>query len=86
MKHKNFFENLTESICNAIPTNLPLLKSDIEKNIKSVLTSAFSKLDLVTREEFDTQTKVLARTRKKIEKLEEKIAELEKLVNETPDE
>jgi len=51
---------------------------DIEKNIRGLLSGAFSRLDLVTREEFDVQIKVLARTREKLIALEERIAELEK--------
>ena len=50
---------------------------DAEKNVKAVLTSALAKLDLVTREEFDIQTGVLARTREKLEALEARVAELE---------
>lgn len=51
---------------------------DIEKNLRALLSSAFARLDLVTREEFDVQREVLARTRDKLEKLEAKLAELEK--------
>jgi ubiquinone biosynthesis accessory factor UbiK len=52
--------------------------ADLEKNLRSLLQSAFSRLDLVTREEFDVQREVLARTRAKLEALEAKLAELEK--------
>lgn len=51
---------------------------DIEKNLRALLASAFAKLDLVTREEFDVQAAVLARTREKLEALEARVAELEK--------
>ncbi len=51
---------------------------DIEKNARAMLSGAFSKLDLVTREEFDVQAKVLARTREKLAALEARVAELEK--------
>jgi BMFP domain-containing protein YqiC len=51
---------------------------DIEKNMRAMLSGAFSKLDLVTREEFDVQAKVLARTREKLTTLEARVAELEK--------
>jgi ubiquinone biosynthesis accessory factor UbiK len=51
--------------------------ADIEKNLRVLLQSAFSRLDLVTREEFDVQREVLARTRTKLEALEAKLAELE---------
>jgi hypothetical protein len=53
---------------------------DLEKNLRALLTGAFSRLDLVTREEFDVQREVLARTRAKLEELEAKLAELEKQV------
>ncbi|HSW69995.1 MAG TPA: accessory factor UbiK family protein [Gammaproteobacteria bacterium] len=82
MDKLNFLNDLSKKLSEALPKNLQLLKKDIEKNFHIVLANAFSKLDLVTRDEFDAQTKVLARSRKKIEKLEEKIKELEKLIDE----
>jgi ubiquinone biosynthesis accessory factor UbiK len=51
--------------------------ADLEKNLRALLQSAFSRLDLVTREEYDVQREVLARTRAKLEALEAKLAELE---------
>ena len=51
--------------------------ADLEKNLRALLQSAFSRLDLVTREEFDVQREVLARTRAKLRELEAKLAELE---------
>jgi ubiquinone biosynthesis accessory factor UbiK len=51
---------------------------DIEKNMRAMLGTAFTKLDLVTREEFDVQTEVLKRTREKLTELEAKIGALEK--------
>ncbi len=50
---------------------------DIEKNLRAMLNQGFSKLDLLTREEFEIQTEVLARTRAKLEALEQRVAELE---------
>lgn len=50
---------------------------DVERNVKALLSQGFSKLDLVTREEFDTQAQVLARTRVRLEELEKRVAELE---------
>ena len=52
--------------------------ADIEKNMRAMLTALFSRLDLVTREEFDVQSQVLARTREKLSQLEATLAELEK--------
>ena len=51
---------------------------DIEKNVKAVLASIFEKMDLVTREEFDIQSQLLARTREKLTALEARVSELEK--------
>lgn len=50
---------------------------DVEKNMRAMLTTLFSKLDLVTREEFDVQQAVLIRTREKLDLLEARLAELE---------
>jgi len=52
--------------------------ADLERNLKAMLAGVFSRLDLVTREEFDVQREVLARTRAKVQELEAKLAELEK--------
>ena len=56
---------------------------DIEKNMRALLAQGFAKLDLVTREEFDVQTQVLARTRGKLAELEAHVAELEAQRNKT---
>ena len=50
---------------------------DLEKNLQAMLSAAFTRLNLVTREEFDVQAKVLMRTREKLAVIEQKIAELE---------
>lgn len=50
---------------------------DLEKNVRGLMSQGFQKLDLVTREEFDLQTHVLARTRAKLEELEAKVTALE---------
>jgi len=80
MKKTDFLHELNEKLCHALPPNLKALKKDLGKNFHAVLTKAFGKLDLVTREEFDTQTKVLARSRQKIEALETQVKKLEKLI------
>ena len=51
---------------------------DIEQNLKAGVTSMLGKFDMVSREEFDVQTEVLARTRARLEQLEARLAELEK--------
>lgn len=50
---------------------------DLERNVKAMMAGAFSRMDLVTREEFDVQAKVLARTRERLNELERRVAELE---------
>ena len=52
--------------------------ADLQKNLKALLTQQFARLELVTREEFDTQSKVLARARAKLDVLEQRLAELER--------
>ena len=49
----------------------------MQKNMKALLTQQFARLELVTREEFDTQSKVLAKTRTKLESLERRLTEIE---------
>ena len=51
---------------------------DIETNVRAMMNQGFQKIDLVTREEFDLQSRVLAKTREKLEALEEKVTALEK--------
>jgi len=70
----NFFNDLQGKINEAFE-NSPA--KDIERNVKAMMTQGFSKLDLVTREEFDIQAQVLAKTRAKLEALEVRVAELE---------
>jgi BMFP domain-containing protein YqiC len=81
MQPSQLLKDLSERLSNALPPNLHTLKKDWEKTVHGILVSAFAKFDVVTREEFDTQTKVLARTRKKVESLEAALAELEKTVH-----
>jgi ubiquinone biosynthesis accessory factor UbiK len=72
-----FFEDLAKRLSAAMPPQLAALQSDLEANFKSVLQAALAKLDLVTRQEFDVQAGVLARTRETLTRLEARLAELE---------
>jgi BMFP domain-containing protein YqiC len=69
-----FFEDFQAKIHQAIE-NSPA--KDIEKNVKAMISQGFAKLDLVTREDFDVQAQILAKTRAKLEALEARVAELE---------
>jgi BMFP domain-containing protein YqiC len=71
----NNFLNDMQAKFNQVLENSPV--KDIEKNMKAMLNQGFSRLDLVTREEFDVQAQVLAKTRAKLEDLELRVAELE---------
>ncbi|MBS4052323.1 ubiquinone biosynthesis accessory factor UbiK [Methylomonas rivi] len=73
-------DNLADRIANAIPPGLNNFKDDMEKNVHALLQSALSKLDLVSREEFEVQKAVLAKTRGRLEELEKRVAELEKQI------
>ena len=73
----NFFNDLQGKINQALESSPA---KDIEKNMRAMLQAGFSKLDLVTREEFEVQQEVLTRTREKLRQMELRIAELEKLL------
>lgn len=77
----NFFDDLQSKI-NQVLENSPA--KDIEKNMKAMLSQGFARLDLVTREEFDIQAQVLAKTRAKLEALEARVAELEAQIKNKP--
>ena len=74
-KEKN--EMIISDITKILPEDLNVLKDDIEKNLRATLNATFSKMDLVTREEFDIQASLLSRTREKLEGLQEKLSALE---------
>lgn len=64
-------------IMAALPETAKQTQHDIEKNIRAILQSTISKLDLVSRDEFDAQVAVLLRTREKLEQMERTLARLE---------
>ena len=64
------FDDLAKKLFAILPDNLQNIDKEIQQKFKEILQSAFARLDLVTREEFDVQTKVLARTREKLEALQ----------------
>jgi BMFP domain-containing protein YqiC len=70
-------DDLARRLADAVPPGVREIQQDVEKNLRSILQATLSKLDLVTREEFDGQSRLLARTREKLDKLESMIATLE---------
>ena len=75
MLKNSVFEEMSGKI-SALLAQSPA--KDLEKNLRALLSATFAKLDLVTREEFDVQVTLLARSREKIGELEIRVTELEK--------
>lgn len=69
-------EQIAEQISNAIPPSVKNIADNVEEKVKAVVQAKLSQLDVVSREEFDVQTQVLARTRAKLEQLEKEIEAL----------
>jgi BMFP domain-containing protein YqiC len=74
---KTTIDELAGKLADAVPGDLRDLRRDVESNFRSLLSSSLDKLDLVTREEFDVQRKVLERTREKLDRLERELSRLE---------
>jgi BMFP domain-containing protein YqiC len=70
-------DELAKRLAASLPASFETLRKDVETNFRAVLQSGLTKLDLVTRQEFDVQAGVLARTRAKLEALEARLAALE---------
>ena len=70
-------EQIARQVHESMPNGLRDLGDDVEKKIRQVLQSQLTRLDLVSREEFDVQTQVLLRTRDKLALLEQRISDLE---------
>ena len=70
-------EDIARRLFESIPPSLRAAQHDLETNFRSVLRATLSRLNLTTREEFDAQSRVLARTRELVEQLEARVAELE---------
>ena len=74
---RNIIDQLASKLADALPDDLRTLRTDMESNFRSLLQTTLGKLELVTREEFEVQRKVLERTREKLERLEKALAELQ---------
>lgn len=77
MPDSRIFDDIARRLSDAMPASARAVQDDLEKNMRAGVQAAFARLDLVTREEFDIQRKLLARSRAKIELLEKQVAELE---------
>ena len=69
-------DEVAKNLFAALPTSLQNFEKEIQQQFKEILQAALARLDLVTRDEFDVQTKVLARTREKLEELQQVVEKL----------
>jgi ubiquinone biosynthesis accessory factor UbiK len=70
-------DDLAQRLASVMPKGIQMLQEDINRNLRTSLEAGLAKLDLVTREEFDVQSAVLARSREKLAVMEMRITELE---------
>jgi hypothetical protein len=70
-------DEIAKRLLAKVPQAARNIQADLEENFRAVLRASLSRLDLVTRDEFDVQTKVLERTRSRLEALEARVQELE---------
>lgn len=78
MNEQPVIDRIVAEISRRLPADLGELRAEVERNVQTALRESISRLDLVGREEFDIQQKVLERTREKLEALERQVAELER--------
>lgn len=77
MLDPKFFDDLAQRLHTALPEGARVLQQDVDRNLRAAVQAALNRLDLVTREEFEVQAKVLARTRAQLDGLNQRVARLE---------
>ncbi len=77
MQTEPFVERIMRELSQRLPSGVGQLGGELEHNLRALLNEGISRLDLISREEFDIQQQVLARTRAKLDKLEKQVSELE---------
>jgi len=70
-------DDIARRLLESVPPGLRAIQRDLESNFRAVLRASLTKLDLVSRDEFDAQVRVLERTRARLEELERKVAQME---------
>jgi len=78
MINTDFLDDISRKVSSALPEGIKMMQQDVDKNIKAILQSSIEKMNLVSREEFDVQTVLLARTQERLQILEKQIEQLEK--------
>ncbi len=76
-------EQIARQVHESMPKGIRDLGDDVEKKVRQVIQSQLTRLDMVSREEFDVQTQVLLRTREKLALLEQRLNELESRTSQT---
>ncbi|MDX1695123.1 MAG: accessory factor UbiK family protein [Ketobacteraceae bacterium] len=79
LRPEQLVRQVLDLVKEAIPPGLGEVGQDLKQNLRTTISESLANLDMVTREEFEVQRKVLARTRQKLEALEKRAAELEAL-------
>jgi ubiquinone biosynthesis accessory factor UbiK len=82
--NRQSIDSLARQLADSVPEGLRAMRDDLEQNFRAILRSGLDRLDLVTREEFEVQQAVLARTREKLEALHPRLAALESASAEIP--
>ncbi|MCD8524911.1 MAG: accessory factor UbiK family protein [Gammaproteobacteria bacterium] len=72
-----FLDDIVEKISAVLPQDIQALTEDLKKNIRVILDSAFEKMHLVTREEFEVQKQIVARVQERVQELENKVESLQ---------
>ncbi len=81
MAHRLPFEELFSQVGRFLPSGAAPLSADIKKNLGALLSAALTRMDLVSREEFDVQSALLVRTRTRLAALEKQVTALESQLN-----
>lgn len=79
-RQENLVNRILELVQERLPQDIGELGQDLRHNVSSVIKESLARMDLVTREEFEVQSKVLARTRQRVEDLEKRVMQLEQLL------
>lgn len=77
MQSQPFLDRLMADISRHLPADMGRLRQEVEHSVRAVLNETLTRLDLISREEFDIQQQVLERTRAKLDALEKQVAEME---------
>lgn len=75
------FNELAKRLSAAIPSDFLAIKGDLENNFQAILQASFSRMNLVSREEFDVQTRILEKTRTELQALEARVQILESKID-----